>query len=136
MAVQGDPVTLLHAPGEREDVNVILELPRALRVRPDDLLRCPSAPSVCTGGSRGPLVPLRELVTVEQTRSEHNIYHKNLQNVTYVTGDVAGEIESPVYAILQMNHRLAELDGRDFGGTQPGVKIYNASMPFDDREPL
>jgi multidrug efflux pump subunit AcrB len=80
-------------------------------------------------------VPLRELVTVEQTRSEHNIYHKNLQNVTYVTGDVAGEIESPVYAILQMNHRLAELDGRDFGGTQPGVKIYNASMPFDDREP-
>ena len=34
-----------------------------------------------------------------------------------------------------MNRALAKLDGRDFGGTQPEVKIYNASMPFDDREP-
>jgi multidrug efflux pump subunit AcrB len=136
MAVQGYPVTLLHAPGEREDVNVILELPRALRVRPDDLLALPiRAEASAPGGAEGPLVPLRELVTVEQTHSERNIYHKNLQNVTYVTGDVAGVIESPVYAILQMNRRLAELDGRDFGGTQPGVRIYNASMPFDDREP-
>ena len=38
MAVQGYPVTLLHAPAEREDVDVVLELPRALRARPDDLL--------------------------------------------------------------------------------------------------
>ena len=136
MAVQGYPVTLLHAPGEREDVNVILELPRALRVRPDDLLALPiRAEPPAPGGAGGPLVPLRELVTVEQTHSERNIYHKNLQNVTYVTGDVAGEIESPVYAIQQMNRRLAELDGRDFGGTQPGVRIYNATMPFDTTEP-
>ena len=136
MAVQSYPVTLLHAPGEREDVNVILELPRALRVRPDDLLALPiRAEASASGGAEGPLVPLRELVTVEQTHSERNIYHKNLQNVTYVTGDVAGVIESPVYAIQQMNRRLAELNGRDFGGTLPGVRIYNASMPFDDREP-
>ena len=38
MAVQGYPVTLLHAPREREDVDVVLELPRALRARPGDLL--------------------------------------------------------------------------------------------------
>jgi multidrug efflux pump subunit AcrB len=55
--------------------------------------------------------------------------------VTYVTGDVAGVIESPVYAILQMNRTLARLDGRDFGGTQRRVKIYNASMPFSTAEP-
>jgi multidrug efflux pump subunit AcrB len=84
---------------------------------------------------QAPLVPLRELVTVEPTVSERNIYHKNLQNVTYVTADVAGVIESPVYAILQMNRALAQLDGRDFGGTQPAVKIYNAAMPADTTEP-
>jgi multidrug efflux pump subunit AcrB len=55
--------------------------------------------------------------------------------VIYVTADVAGVVESPVYAILEMNQALAKLDGRDFGGTQPKVKIYNATMPFDDREP-
>ena len=34
------------------------------------------------------------------------MYHKNLQPVTYVLGDVAGAFESPVYAILQMNEAL------------------------------
>jgi multidrug efflux pump subunit AcrB len=132
MAVQGYPVTLLHAPGEREDVNIVLELPRALRARPDDLLSLPVRSEM---NPQAPLVPLRELVTVEQAKSERNIYHKNLQNVTYVTADVAGVIESPVYAILKMNSALAQLDGRDFGGTRHDLKIYNATMPDTDAEP-
>ena len=132
MAVQGYPVTLLHAPGDREDVNIVLELPRALRARPDDLLALPVRSEM---NPLAPLVPLRELVTVVSTQGERNIYHKNLQNVTYVTADVAGIVESPVYAILAMNKELAKLDGRDFGGTQKDVKIYNATMPTDDHEP-
>jgi multidrug efflux pump subunit AcrB len=132
MAVQGYPVTLLHAPREREDVDVVLELPRALRARPEDLLALPVRSEM---NPSAPLVPLRELVTVERTVGERNIYHKNLQNVIYVTGDVAGAIESPVYAILQMNRALAQLDGRDFGGTQRPLRIYNATMPFSTAEP-
>ncbi|HVZ20503.1 MAG TPA: efflux RND transporter permease subunit, partial [Vicinamibacterales bacterium] len=153
MAAQGYPVTLLHSPSDREDVNVVLELPRALRARPDDLLSLPVRSEM---NPAAPLVPLRELVTVEHTIGERNIYHKNLEPVTYVTGDVAGSIESPVYAILKMNQALAQLDARDFthGGTvsltvpaEPGqtaratngprvpVKIYNATMPSDTREP-
>jgi multidrug efflux pump subunit AcrB len=132
LAVQGYPVTLLHTPDAREDVNIVLEVPRALRARPDDLLALSVRSEM---NPAAPLVPLRELVTVEQTQGERNIYHKNLQNVTYVTADVAGIVESPVYAIFTMNRELAKLDGRDFGGTKPEVKIYNASMPTDDHEP-
>ena len=132
MAVQGYPVTLLHAPREREDVDIVLELPRAMRVRPDDLLALSVRSEM---NPQAPLVPLRELVAVERTVSERNIYHKNLQNVTYVTADVAGVIESPVYAILKMNRALAQLDGRDFGGTKSGVRIYNSAMPSSDAEP-
>ncbi|MBX3737469.1 MAG: efflux RND transporter permease subunit [Candidatus Didemnitutus sp.] len=132
MGVQGYPVTLLHAPAEREDVNIVLELPRAARARPDDILALTVRSEM---NPAAPLVPLRELVTVEQTRSERNIYHKNLMPVTYVTGDVAGVVESPVYAILAMNQELAKLKGTDFGGTTDAVKLYNSSMPFDDREP-
>jgi multidrug efflux pump subunit AcrB len=132
LGAQGYPATLLHAPAEREDVPVLLELPRAARARPEDLLaltvRSESNPTA-------PLVPLRELVSLESTQGERNIYHKNLMNVTYVTADVAGVVESPVYAILAMNRELAQLDGRVFGGTQPEVKIHNATMPFDEREP-
>ncbi|MBA4136840.1 MAG: multidrug transporter AcrB [Opitutus sp.] len=132
LGVQGFPVTLLHAPAEREDVPIVLELPRDARARPEDLLALTVRSEM---NPAAPLVPLRELVTVERTLGERNIYHKNLLNVTYVTADVAGVVESPVYAILDLNRQLAQLDGREFGGTQPGVKIHNATMPFDDREP-
>ena len=46
-----------------------------------------------------------------------------------------GVVESPVYAILDMNKALAKLDGRDFGGTTAHVELFNISMPTDDREP-
>ena len=82
-----------------------------------------------------PLVPLRELVTVEQTIADKSIYRKNLMPVTYVIGDVAGEIESPVYAILEMNQKLAQLDAREFGGTQRSAHVLNAAQPFTDHEP-
>jgi multidrug efflux pump subunit AcrB len=131
-AVQGYPVTLLHQPAEREDVNVVLELPRSLRVRPEDLLSLPLRSELDANAA---LVPLRELVTLKQQPSERYIYRKNLKNVTYVTADVAGIVESPAYAIFAMNKALAKLDARDFGGTQPKVEVYNASMPFNETEP-
>ncbi len=132
MAAQGLPVTLLHSPNEREPVSIVLELPRALKARPDDLLSLQVRADM---NPEAPLIPLREFVTLDASLGERNIYHKNLQNVTYVTGDVAGAVESPVYAILGMNHELGKLDGREFGGTASDVRIYNSDMPSDDREP-
>jgi multidrug efflux pump subunit AcrB len=82
-----------------------------------------------------PLVPLRELVTVEHTITDKSIYHKNLMPVTYVIGDVAGSIESPVYAILKMNKALGKLDTRQFGGDGSALEIYNYHMPFTENQP-
>jgi multidrug efflux pump subunit AcrB len=75
------------------------------------------------------LVPLRELVTVERTITDKSIYHKNLMPVTYVIGDLAGAVESPVYAIQKMNQAIAALDGN------APIKIYNAVQPFTDYAP-
>jgi multidrug efflux pump subunit AcrB len=80
-------------------------------------------------------VPLRELVKIEKTITDKSIYHKNLMPVTYVIGDVAGVVESPVYAILGMNKALAKLDTKEFGGDGAELKIYNAALPFSDAEP-
>lgn len=128
----GYPVGLLHAEDERDDVQILLELPQSARAHAKDLLSLPIRSEM---NPQAPLVPLRELVTLEETLGERNIYHKNLMNVTYVTADVAGVVESPVYAILEMNRELAKLDGRDFGGTVDRVTVYNASMPFSDQQP-
>ena len=77
----------------------------------------------------------RELVRIEHVTVEKSRYHKNLMPVTYVIGDVAGVVESPVYAIFQMNEALKKLDTREFGGSGAPLRIFNASMPFDDAEP-
>jgi multidrug efflux pump subunit AcrB len=78
---------------------------------------------------------LRELVKIERTFTDKSIYHKNLMPVTYVIGDVAGIIESPVYAILKMNKKLREIDPRKYGGSVAELKIYNAVQPFTEAQP-
>jgi multidrug efflux pump subunit AcrB len=140
IAVDGETVDLLHQPAEKEDVNIRLEIPRssktttdellALRVRSGDANALPEP-----GASAAPLVPLRELVKIEHGTVEKSLYHKNLMPVTYVIGDVAGVVESPVYAILNMNKALKQFDTREFGGSGAELKIHNASMPFSDAEP-
>jgi multidrug efflux pump subunit AcrB len=132
IGVGGASVDLLHAPRETEDVDIILQLPRASRATLEELLalRVRSA-----ANPAAPLVPLRELITIEQTTVDKSIYHKNLMPVTYVIGDVAGVVESPVYAILKMNKALRRLDTRKFGGSGAPLKIFNAVQPFTDDEP-
>jgi len=131
LAVGGTAVDLLHLPREKEDLLIIARLPQSLRTSPEDLL----ALRVRGANTAGPLVPLRELVKVESSLVDKSRYHKNLKAVTYVIGDVAGEIESPVYAIQQMNKALAALDTRQYGGSGAPLKVYNASQPFTDNEP-
>jgi multidrug efflux pump subunit AcrB len=132
MAVSGTSVDLLHAPHEKEDVVVHVQLPRASRGTVDQLLALNVRSEM---NPNGPLVPLRELVRVEPDVVEKSIYHKNLMPVTYVIGDVAGAVESPVYAILEMNKALKKLDSREFGGAGGPITILNASQPFSDNSP-
>ncbi|MEN9284629.1 MAG: hypothetical protein RLZZ179_2122 [Verrucomicrobiota bacterium] len=140
IAVDGETIDLLHQPEEREDVGIRLELPRSAKSSPEELLalrlRSGDGNALPEKDSSGPpLVPLRELVTMETVTVEKSRYHKNLMPVTYVIGDVAGIIESPVYAIFQMNEALRKLNPADFGGSGTELRILNASIPFSDKEP-
>jgi multidrug efflux pump subunit AcrB len=119
LALSGAEVGLIHDPNSREPVPAVVELDRADRSSEQGLenIRLP--------GADGGMVSLRELLIVEHKTIEPSIYHKNLRRVVYVTGDVAGVVESPVYAILQMNKELDHL-------TLPAgytLTRYNASMP-------
>src|SRR5262249_4117921 len=122
IAASGSPVGLLHVPRDQENVEIVVDVPRALRSNTADLLNL-----WLPDGSRRNLVPLGELVRVEDTVEDRSIYHKNLLPVVYVTGDVAGGAESSAYAIMEMNKALASLD-------EP-VAIYNSTQPPDDARP-
>ncbi|MEW6156200.1 MAG: efflux RND transporter permease subunit [Verrucomicrobiota bacterium] len=142
IAVGGESVDLLHLPREKEEVEIVLQLPPSARTYPEELLALrvrsgdtSALPEPGSAFGAPPLIPLRELVTIEHGIEEKSIYHKNLMPVTYVIGDVAGAIESPVYAIAAMNRALRKLDAKQFGGLESGLKILNANQPFTDTQP-
>jgi multidrug efflux pump subunit AcrB len=140
MAVGGEAVDLLHIPREKEDVAIVVQLPRSMRTTPEELLalrvRSGDANALPEAGNPSSrLVPLRELVRLEDSLIDKSIHHKNLHPVTYVVGDVAGLVESPVYAILGMNAALAKLDTREFGGDGSPLPVYSATLPVSDAKP-
>ena len=120
LAVGGIEVGLAHLPNEKEDVPLFVRLPR------EDRSGVTPLSDLQVMGANGRLVPLREVVRPEEGVQTHNIYRKNMKRVVYVTGDVAGAEESPVYAILQMNRTLAGLRLPEGYAIQP----YNAVQPF------
>jgi len=120
IAVDGITSGLLHQAQEKEDVPIILQLPRADRSSPSDLMK------IRLAGKRGNLVSLGEVARVEPLIADKSIYHKNLMPVVYVTGDVAGREESPVYAMFKLNDAIRDLrlpEGYS-------LERYVASQPF------
>jgi len=131
IGIAGLSFDIFHRPTDKEEINMVLELPPAYRARIDDILNISLRPG---NNQSNQMVPLRELVKVDQIPVEQPIYRKNLKPVIYVTGDVAGTVESPVYAIFSMNTRLKELAAADYGGGSGKVEIYNLNQPFDDSQ--
>lgn len=104
MALNGQNVTTLHRPDERTPVGVQLRLGQERRSSLADLRNVPvQAPS-------GVTIPVGDLVTVSETTRDRHIDRKNQQRVIYVTADVAGAIESPVYAMIDMQERLDAIE--------------------------
>ena len=103
MALGGADVTLLHRPASREDVPVRVRLERASRSSEQDLR------GLYLSAPDGAMVPLGELVRVEQMQVEPTRYEKNLLPVIYVIADVGGAEDSPAYAILKLKDKIAAL---------------------------
>ena len=103
LATSGMQAGLLHSQNAREAVPTVVEMDRPDRSSEQAL------ENIKLRGADGSMVSLRELVDVEHTTIEPDIYHKDLKRVVYVTGDVAGSEESPVYAIMKMNKALDKL---------------------------
>jgi multidrug efflux pump subunit AcrB len=94
---------LLHDPHSREDIPIEVRLARPDRSGIEDLgnLKLPTP----SGGQ----IALQEVTNLQQTTIDTSVYRKNLQPVVYVTGDVAGGEESPVYAIMKMSEAIDKI---------------------------
>ncbi|MGA8260151.1 MAG: efflux RND transporter permease subunit [Arenicellales bacterium] len=99
--VHGEDVSYLHREHAKEPVPVRIELPEGARSDINVLL------GIRVRSSTGALVPLGEIARFRRTTRDQAIDHKDLLPVVYVTGDVAGPIDSPLYAMAAISSRLS-----------------------------
>ena len=101
-ALSGLDSTYLHDRQSKLPVPVRLQLPLTSQVGLDAVLALPLR------AANGRLVPLSELVTVERGVVDKPLFTKDLLPVSYVFGDMAGRLDSPLYGLFGIRPHLAE----------------------------
>jgi multidrug efflux pump subunit AcrB len=119
-ALAGTDVTYVHTGRERYPIPVRMELPAADKADLGAML------ALEVRSMNGSLVPLSELVRASTQAWDGAIYHKDLLPVAYVTGDMAGRLDSPLYGMFSMVGRIS----RDPPGGAPIAQRF-VSQPDD-----
>ena len=99
-ALSGLDAAYLHDAQSKYPIPVRLQLPRESQVGLDALLALPLR------SANGRLVPLSELVEVQQTHIDKPLFTKDLLAVSYVFGDMAGKLDSPLYGLFGIRPHL------------------------------
>lgn len=97
------PVSNLYDENSNDNVGIVLSLDDKDKTSLQDIQ------NLKIKGSQGNMIPVSDLVKVKNDTLQKTIYRKDQKRVVYVTADMAGALESPVYAILGMNEKLAKM---------------------------
>jgi multidrug efflux pump subunit AcrB len=100
--LSGEAMTYLRD-GSKYPAPVMVQLPAERHGELEALLQ------LTVRSAEGKLVPIRELVRISDTQREQPAYHKDLLPVTYVVGDMAGHVDSPLYGMFEMRAALKEI---------------------------
>ena len=134
ISVSGMDVGLLHTDKEIDPVTIQVRLPKSDRSSLQSLsglfVHSQGMGNLATRMRSGEMIPLSDLVTVEEKIEEKSIYHKDLRRVVYVTADVAGATESPVYAMLDMDKKIQKLK---VPGGYSITPLYTSSPVSEDK---
>ena len=98
------PVSTLYDETSNDNVDIVLALDDKDKASLHDIQ------NLKIKGSKGNVVPISDLVKVKTDTLQKTIYRKDQKRVVYVLADMAGDLESPVYAILGMNEKLQNID--------------------------
>lgn len=103
MAMSGRPIANLYAASDQSSVGINLQLSEVERSNLDHIKGLKMI------NQQGQSIPISELIKVDEDIKAKSIYRKNQRRVVYVTADMAGKLESPVYAILEMGKKLKQI---------------------------
>jgi multidrug efflux pump subunit AcrB len=120
-AFGGYTAGIFHSQSERETVPIWIQLDKTDR---KDLSKLLNLKIMSLDGS---MVPLSKIISVKETKEDFSIHHKNLKRVVYVIADLAGSLESPVYAISKINEKIEKISTPD--GSKVNI-LYNQEPDF------
>ncbi|WP_372752583.1 efflux RND transporter permease subunit [Mariniflexile sp.] len=103
MALSNRPITNLYDEDASNQIGLILALDEKEKSTITDISQ------LKIKSKQGNMVPIADLVEIEEVTSAKSIYRKNQKRVVYVLADMAGDLESPAYAILGMEEKLKEI---------------------------
>ncbi|WP_075880778.1 efflux RND transporter permease subunit [Vreelandella massiliensis] len=100
-SIDGSAVSYLHDEQAKYPVPIRLILEEGDKAQPARLL------SLTLRSRDGTQVPLSSIAEIKEVDWEGVRYHKDLQPVTYVTADMAGAIDSPLYGMFATVEKLS-----------------------------
>ena len=130
-ALSGVDAAYLHDQQSKYPVPVRIQLPREAQVGLDAVLALPMR------AANGQIVPLSELVEVENGIIDMPLFTKDLQGVSYVFGDMAGKLDSPLYGLFAARSTLAEMQKNapnrmgEFWIHQPASSYHEYAIKWD-----
>ncbi len=93
----------LYQPASFEPVNIMLQLNDAEKASVSDLK------NINIIGQQGNMVSMGDIISVVPKIKEKSIYRKNQKRVVFVLADMAGDLESPTYAMSDMSKKLKDI---------------------------
>ncbi|RPD96147.1 efflux RND transporter permease subunit [Aureibaculum marinum] len=103
MALSDRAITTLYDEDASNQVGLVLSLDEKEKSTITDISQ------LKVKSKQGTMIPIADLVTINETTSAKSIFRKNQKRVVYVLADMAGKLESPAYAILGMEKKLKEI---------------------------
>ncbi|MDH5535303.1 MAG: efflux RND transporter permease subunit, partial [Betaproteobacteria bacterium] len=79
----------------------------------------------------GALIPLAEVTSVTPAVRGKTVYHKDLLPVAYVTADMAGDLDSPLYGMFAIRDRLAGMELGEYFIRQPSDRYAGYAIKWD-----
>jgi multidrug efflux pump subunit AcrB len=123
VALSGQDVASMHDADAKYAPPLRISLPPERRSRIDEVLK------LKVRARDGVLIPLSELVQVVTTQRDYPIYHKDLLPVVYVTGDMAGKLDSPLYGMFGINGKVSDMP-LEQGGKLESYFFKQPSDPY------
>ena len=103
LSLSGADIDSAHVEDENEAVDI------RLRLAPEKRRRLSTLQEIKFFSPNGNVIPMASFVTASAGLENRPVYRKNLQRVIYVTADISGGTESPVYAVLDLKAKIDAL---------------------------